>query len=46
MHYSTGGYDLIVWWQIAAEILRRAEVEKIEADFILEGGSVHVDGEG
>ena len=46
MHYSTSGYDLIMWWQIAAEILRRAEVERIVADFILEGGSINVDGEG
>ena len=39
-------YNMVEWSQLAAEILRRAQMERIEANLILEGGSIHVDGEG
>lgn len=32
--------------QVAAGILASLDVQRFEADFVLEGGSIHVDGEG
>ena len=32
--------------QVAARILALIDVRRFEADFVLEGGSIHVDGEG
>ncbi len=47
--FNSWGEKNVAWDRdnrVAASILRHAGVEKVDNPFVLEGGSIHVDGEG
>lgn len=44
--YNVNANESLSEVQVAKEILQRAGAECFSADFVLEGGSIHTDGEG